>query len=230
MVRLRHEAGSAIMTWSCGSPTHVKGIDVSSAQGLYPCSLTWWRRLRHQYHIQFGIVKASEGISYVNPYLKSSWLACTAANGTQHTGLYHFIDWQYSGTEQAEHFWQTIKPLFNPISRLVDIMLVIDVEEPNGLSSTTKPSRTVLNDFVHSLSKDLDGNQSNLTIYTNYNTWAVLLDNPKDWSTLKLWVAAMNGESGCPPAEFGGWTNWSYMQYGLSELGGVYTDLDQLRI
>ncbi len=145
------------MAWSCGKPSNVKGVDVSAAQGPYPSDPAWWRLLRHKHRVQCGIIKASEGISYVNPYLKSSWQACTAANGEHSTGLYHFLDWQYSGVRQAEHFWNSIKPLVHPVSGAGAVVLVIDVEEPNGISSTAPPSPVVVNDLIEALSTYLNG-------------------------------------------------------------------------
>lgn len=218
------------MAWSCGSPSHVKGVDVSSAQGVYPASPQWWRTLNREYHIQFGIIKASEGIAYVNPYLQSAWNACTQVNGERATGLYHFLDWQYPGTQQAEHFWQVVQSLDHPPYNAHNSILVLDVEEPNGTSSTATPSVEIVNDFIQALSNRLAGFQENLVIYTNYDTWAKLLNNPTHWSSLALWLGAMDGESCCPPQEFGGWVNWSYMQYGLANLGGMYADLNQLNL
>ncbi len=151
-------------------------------------------------------------------------------HGESGTGLYHFLDWQYLGTEQADHFWNTVESLTNPTYNIKGSILVVDVEEPNGTSSTGTPSKTVVNDFINELSNKLGGFQVNLVIYTNKDTWVKLLGNPTNWSYIALWLSAMDGESYCPPHTFGGWVNWSYMQYGIATLDGVSTDLDELNV
>jgi len=48
-------------------------------------------------------------------------------------------------------------------------------------------------------------------IYTNYNSWANVLNNPTDFSNYKLWIASYSG--GSAPNLFGGWTEWTIWQY-----------------
>ncbi|MCY0909109.1 MAG: glycoside hydrolase family 25 protein [Sulfobacillus thermotolerans] len=218
------------MAWSCGSSSNIKGVDVSSAQGNQPTTTDWWQTIRSENGVQFGIIKATEGISYINPYVQASWSACNKVNGAGGTGLYHFLDWQYGGADQAKHFWSVVSSLTSPTYNIKDSILAVDIEEPNGTSSTGTPSMTVVNDFINELTNKLGGFQENLVIYTNEDTWVNLLGNPDTWSYLALWLGAMDGESYCPPYTFGGWVNWSYMQYGSADLDGVTTDLDQLGV
>ncbi len=218
------------MAWPYGNTSNTKGVDISSAQGTAPGTTNWWQTIRSQNGVHFGVIKATEGISYVNPYAQSAWTACNAVNGESGTGLYHFLDWQTSepGAEQADHFWSTMQSLTNPTYNIKGSILAVDIEEPNGSSSTGTPSITVVNDFINELSVKLGGFLGNLVIYTNKDTWVNLLGNPTNWSDIAMWLSAMDGESYCPPYTFGGWVNWSYMQYGIATLDGVSTDLDEL--
>ncbi len=81
---------------------------------------------------------------------------------------------------------------------------------------------------MNELTAKLGGVQDTLVIYTNRDTWVTLLGNPTNWRYIALWLSAMDGVSYCPPYEFGGWNNWSFMQYGTATLDGVSTDLDQV--
>lgn len=215
------------MAWSCGSTSNIKGVDVSADQGSQIGTQSYWNSLRTNNDIKLGSIKATEGTSYVNPYLVDAWTACNAVNGLSETYLYHFLDWQYSGITQANHFWSTVSALSNPTFQATKTVLVVDVEEPNGSSSTGTPSITVVDDFINRLLV-LGANEGNLVIYTNQDTWVNLLGNPSTWSLLALWLAAPNGISWCPDYTFGGWPNWSIMQYGQATLEGVVTDLDEV--
>ncbi len=216
------------MSWPCGSNSNSKAVDVSSAQGSAPTTVAWWQTLLDQYGVQLGFIKATEGITYKNPDVQGTWSACNSVNGVYGTALYHFLDWQYSGAQQADHFWSVVQSLANPPFSSTGTILAVDVEEPNGTSSTGTASITVVNEFMNELTDKLGGVQDTLVIYTNYDTWVNLLGNPTNWRYIALWLSAMDGVSYCPPYTFGDWNNWSFMQYGTATLDGVSTDLDQV--
>jgi GH25 family lysozyme M1 (1,4-beta-N-acetylmuramidase) len=204
-------------------------VDVSADQGSQIGTQSYWKSLRTNDNVTLAFIKATEGTSYADPYLSGAWSACNAVNGLDWTYLYHFLDWQYSGTTQANHFWSVISALTNPTFQGTKTVLAVDVEEPNGTSSTGTPSITVVNDFINRLLV-LGANEENLVIYTNQDTWVNELGNPSTWKLLALWLAAPNGISWCPGYTFGGWANWSFMQYGEATLEGYATDLDEANV
>lgn len=210
------------MAWSCGSTSNTKGIDVSSNNGSSIESESWWRTLRNDDGVQFGIIKATEGTTYTDPYVQSAWSACNAVNSTTGSALYHYLDWNVSGTDQANHFWNVVKALTNPTYSIDKSDLAVDIE---GASSSSQ--FTVVEDFMTQMTSLLGGNMSDFLIYTNEITWKNL-GNPTKYSYIALWLAAMNGQTWCPNYTFGGWGDWSFMQYGTATLDGVLCDLDEL--
>ncbi|PSR23994.1 MAG: hypothetical protein C7B43_19680 [Sulfobacillus benefaciens] len=79
------------MAWSCGNTSNVKGVDISSDQGTAPGTTNWWQTIRSQNGVQFGIIKATEGISYVNPYAQSAWTACNAVKKSHQLVVHRFM-------------------------------------------------------------------------------------------------------------------------------------------
>lgn len=110
----------------------------------------------------------------------------------------------------------------------------LDVEEPNGTSSTGTPSMTVVEDFINQLALDLYenvNNNTNFIIYTNEDTWVNLLGNQSIFADTPLWLAALGtSQTYCPPYTFGGWVDWTLMQYTQVNLQGVLTDVNQLSV
>ncbi|MDA8359605.1 MAG: glycoside hydrolase family 25 protein [Actinomycetota bacterium] len=211
------------MAWSCGSSSNIKGVDVSADQGSQIGTESYWSSLKQDGY-RFGFIKATEGTSYKDPYLAGAWSGCNAVNGLDLTYLYHFLDWDTSGETQANHFWSVISGLRDPTFDSYKTVLAVDVEE--NLSTGT-PSMTIVNDFINRLLA-LGANSANFVIYTNYDTWVNYLKNPKTWDYLAVWLAAFNGIAWCPDYTFGGWPNWSYMQYGKETLLGAVTDVDEM--
>jgi GH25 family lysozyme M1 (1,4-beta-N-acetylmuramidase) len=203
------------------------GVDVTSLyQGSQIGTLAYWQYLKsHGYG--FAILKATEGTSYTDPYLQAAWQYYNQEFPGAGPWLYHYLDWNSgTGASQAQHFYNTLKGLTNPVVTWATLQLIVDIEETGGSGS---PSMTVVNDFINELSS-LHGGTYNFWIYTNEDTWKTKLGNPSTWSHLGLYLAAMNGQTWCPSYTFGGWTNWGIMQYGQATVEGKTTDLDELNL
>lgn len=228
--RLSCPCRSSHPTWSCGSADYARGIDVSPNNDRATTTATFWTQAQKE-GVTFAIIKATEGANYVSPDLPAQYGSSVQALGTDNVGLYHFLDWQYSGREQARLFHQavsTLSPVPDPLSGLG---LWLDVEEPNGNSSTGQPSITVVNEFIATLADLFHTSQERVPgIYTNQDTWVNLLGDPQSFSRHPLWLAAPNGVSTCPGA-FGGWEDWTLLQYSFD--GTVDSragfDMDQRR-
>lgn len=78
----------------------------------------------------FVIVKATEGVGYVDPRFKEN--IENAINNSQLAGVYHYArpDTGNMPTVEAEHFVETVKPY------LGKVMLVLDWEEEEAIDNT----------------------------------------------------------------------------------------------
>lgn len=209
------------MAWSCGSLSNIRGVDVSAAyQGSPIGTESYWDSLKTDGYA-FGFIQATDGISITNQYLSGAWSGCNAVNGLDRTYLYHFLEWGDGGEAQADHFWSVISALKNPTFDGYKTVLAVDVE-----GATLESQITIVNDFINRMFT-LGANPANFVVYTNESTWNTL-GNPTTWDYLALWLAAGNGRTWCPDYTFGGWPNWSYMQYGTETLLGVPTDVDEI--
>jgi GH25 family lysozyme M1 (1,4-beta-N-acetylmuramidase) len=230
--------------WSPGSTSYSTGIDVSDNNGTQVQTTGYWNAIANAGYHAFAFIKATEGISYItfpdNPPgthasqgLGATWSAANQVLGSGNVWLYHFLDWQYSGTDQADHFYTVVASLLNPTINFNTTFFALDVEEPNGTSSTGSPNIAVVNDFIQELAFRMWGDRiknANFIIYTNKDTWATMLGNPSTYSNLPLWWTAFEGQAYQPTASdtFGGWPDWFIMQYGQQQLQGVPTDVNEL--
>lgn len=98
------------------------GIDVSAYQASIDFAAT---------PMDFAIIKATGGPSYVNPYMGGQDDAA-AASGVTRRGFYHFSGDGWTGTtakQEADHFINTVR------SRQAGHALVLDWESPGPISN-----------------------------------------------------------------------------------------------
>ncbi len=217
--------------WTCGSPSYRRGIDISSNNPSETTNPAFWTGAKNE-GVSFAIIKASEGSTYTNPDLPGQYSAATQVLGENSIGLYHFLDWQYPGDQQAQHFYRTISALAPSFAVSTGLRLWLDVEEPNGTSSTGTPSVDTVTPFMSKLAELCRvGPAQSAGVYTNRHTWVNLLGNPASFSTHPLWAAEPNGAS-CCPAPFGGWNDWTVLQYAtdLTVAGYGGFDGNQLKL
>jgi lysozyme len=120
----------------------VHGIDVSSYQGKID-----WKKVKSMkedsVHITFAFIKATEGISSVDPYFQRNWREAPKAGIV--CGAYHYFIPRKSGLWQARFFLQTVK------FEEGDLPPVIDVEDLSG--QTPEKMRRELKDFISHVEK-----------------------------------------------------------------------------
>jgi len=151
----------------------IHGIDVSR----YQSSIKWDRVAEakaDQIKINFVFIKATEGVSSIDPMFKRNWKG--AANSGITRGAYHFFYPSLSGKAQAEHFISMVD------LESGDLRPVLDVEKLYGASATVMRQRVAdwLN-AVESKYKVKPIIYTNVNFYTNY-----LLGRFDDYP---LWVA-----------------------------------------
>ncbi|MDG3010685.1 glycoside hydrolase [Rhodococcus sp. D2-41] len=191
----------------------VTGPDVSSWQ--HPGgSLINWGAVKAAGQ-SFAMVKATEGLDYVNPFFVPDVLAMRASGVA--TGTYHYADVTLPAAPQAAFFSAMTFGQHGPM----DLPPVIDFEDAKGQS----PAQ--LKSWLHQY---LDAVQS-LTgktpiIYTYQSFWRNQMANTTDFANYPLWIADYNGQNQ-PGALPGGWKNWTFWQYTDSgHLPGVQGNVD----
>lgn len=99
------------------------GIDVSRHQGTIS-----WRAVRDMQEkdiqFDFAFMKATEGVTLVDPYFKRNWKSCKEMHIPR--GAYHFYLANRSGADQAKNFMKTVK--LQP----GDLPPVVDIEQLRG--------------------------------------------------------------------------------------------------
>lgn len=198
---------------AAAAPSTVAGIDVSAGQGNINWSSVYGAGYRYAY------VSAADGVDQ-NPYFASQYDG--ARNAGLLRGAYFFAEPVFeSGTTHADWF-------LNQIGYVADGSTLppeLDVEQnPNqpgcdGLSSSTWI--TYVSTFVAEVKKRTG---ADAVIYTNPDTWtSCLADTTQFHTTNPLWVADYGVSS---PTLFGGWTYYTFWQYGGGAVAGVSGNAD----
>jgi GH25 family lysozyme M1 (1,4-beta-N-acetylmuramidase) len=208
-------AGAASVDASTAVPftvrTSVEGVDVSSHQGTVAWSALYARGVR------FAYVKATEGLSYRNPYFRAQYGGSYRA-GMAH-GAYHFaIPNITSGKAQASNFvahgggWSADGRTLPG---------VLDIEHNPYGSTCYGMSHARMVRWIRSFTTRyhrLTGRDA--VIYTTLSWWRRCTGNSTAFSgSNPLWLATVGGRVGTLP---GGWPYHTFWQY--SEAGGLDRD------
>ncbi|GAC1607843.1 MAG: hypothetical protein NVS3B26_02470 [Mycobacteriales bacterium] len=179
---------------------HAVGPDVSSHQHNGRLD---WRRVRRTRG--FAIIKATQGVGYVNPYFASDWAAAGRAKLPR--GAYDFADpaWPVStADDEARAFAAAVGPMNRP----GDLPPVLDLELSGGLTAGQLVLWT--QEWMRAV-RGLTGRTPMLYTYRNFwpsqvgDTHALADDG------IPLWIADYNG--GRSPGLIGGWRTWTMWQY-----------------
>ena len=202
-------------------PSFVYGIDISHHQGYQIESIN-----KQTDSIDFIIFKATEGITYVDPYFSKNWNISKEKSLIR--GAYHFYRSDDDPSMQATHFIQTISDIQN-----TDIPPIVDFEE-GGIddSQSIENIRSALMTFLIEIENKTSAKP---IIYTNTNTGNKYLKDPF-FADYPLWIANYTGKTkpAIPKAwKNNGWVFWqrsdSYVFEGTTDdfdkFNGNLTDL-----
>ena len=187
--------------------TGVQGMDVSSHQGTVN-----WRYWRSKGKA-FAYIKATEGVSYRNPYFRSQYRGSRDVGMLR--GAYHFANpRRSSGRAQADYFVRNGGGWIRDGRTLPG---VLDIEyNPYGATCYGLTQAQMVS-WVRSFTtryKRLTGRDA--VIYTTLGWWARCTGNSTAFSrTNPLWVARYSGSVGTLP---GGWQFYTFWQYTSSPL------------
>ncbi len=198
-------AAATLLAVIPGTAAAEHGVDVSSWQHPGDAGINWFSvRGSGQ---QFAMVKATEGLYYVNPYFVQDSLEIRAAGLVR--GTYHYADVTADPVAQAVFYSGVVLGQNGPL----DLPPVIDLEDARGQSAQH------IIGWLHSwldTVQSLTGRQP--MIYTGGYFWRTHMADTTEFSQYPLWIADYNGGN-APGALPGGWQNWAFWQY--SDSGDV---------
>jgi lysozyme len=188
------------------NPTNSRAIDISSAQGA---------GFDFQKAVSAGIkicyIKASEGLSYANPYLKVQYQGAKAAGLS--VGFYHYFQPAEDPTAQASWFLTCIE------GHPFDCLPVLDVEINGGLKTgpLSEGAASCLNEIQYLLGQ--------IPVIYTYTAFIQQLQ-ASFLAQYPLWIADYNGRPA--PGYNHIWGIWIGDQYSDSgSIGGATVDLDE---
>jgi len=170
-------------------PAPIVGIDVSKWQGSID-----WKAVKES-GVEFAIIKATEGITYIDPAFIANWDEAKTAGLL--VSAYHMLWPQLSAAKQAEHLLNTMG------EREADFPLVLDVE----LKGTGDNIGAVVEEVLLALEAK-DGRKP--IIYTAQSFWGANVGWAPGWHKYPLWVADYDVAVPAMPL---GWEVYDFWQY-----------------
>lgn len=115
----------------------VRGVDVSFYQG----EINWY--ILSEENISFAFIKATEGSSHQDKYLKNNLENALKTNLS--VGAYHFFSFDSEGVTQAENFISNVPKIKGMLPPVVDVEFYADKEEnPPAKEYVTKELTDIL--------------------------------------------------------------------------------------
>lgn len=177
------------------------GIDISRWQHPNGASINW-NSVRGAGH-SFAIIKASEGVDYVNPYYAQD-IADARGVGLI-VGSYHFARPSKPITSDAvSEARQFVRTMGNTSARGV-LPPVLDLEQNGGLTSSELISWT--RTWLETVTAETGRTPM---IYTYKNFWSSRMAGTSQFTAYPLWLAYYNEELG---SLVGNWPDWAIWQY-----------------
>jgi lysozyme len=192
------------------------GIDVSHYQGNVD-----WKRVKGS-GIKFAFVKATEGMTYVDPTLRRNWPAIFKA-GILVRGAYHFARVNSNPRLQAQHYVEAVKQAggFHKGD-----FAVLDIEDD---TAPLKPSVNVpwVMAWLEEVMRLTGLPAKRVIVYTGAWWWGPRADYssaPSD-AGHPLWLAAYTDESRLNHTPWRTWRFWQWTSKGHVE--GVNGNVDK---
>lgn len=206
--------GDAAVTCCVKSAKLPFGPDVSNYQGTID-----WHAVEND-GVGFAIVKATEGLKYLDPTFKRNW-EIMRNTSIRARGAYHFGHPSDDAEAQALFFTSSVGPM-RPGE-----FLVLDIE-----SATKSLQGDAVGDnafivwcstFVNAAAKLASIPASRVWIYTGQWFWDPHSGSSSSLANTPLWVS---GYTAVPPMP-NGWHNWTMWQFSSSQrVNGISTRSD----
>lgn len=180
------------------------GPDVSSWQHVNGRLIDWFA-VKHSGH-DFAMVKATEGVSYINPYFVPDSLLMRAAGVAR--GTYHYARPNLPPEPQAALYAATVLGQNGPL----DLPPVLDLEQSGGLP----PDGLI--DWTHRYLNTVQALTGRLPIiYTYPHFWRTAMADTNEFTRYPLWIADYRGNEA--PEVPGGWPAWAFWQ--MTDSGSI---------
>ncbi len=197
----------------------IRGVDISHYQRDFPFNKI------DQEQIQFVFIKATEGLSFKDPYFERNWQE--ASDNMILKGAYHFFHPTMDGKLQAEHFIKTVgyeKQVLRP---------VVDVEIY---------SKNIEKQLINELDKFIATIESfygvTPIIYTNGSIYQKVIQ--ANYDNYIIWIAHYTDNDKPSYIANDAWSFWQYTDTGkldgydgpldLNLFNGTIEDLEKLVI
>jgi lysozyme len=191
---------------TASSSTQTNGLDVSHFQD----TVDWPQVFQAGY--LFAFIKATDGITYVDPMFATNWSGAQAAGLLR--GAYHFFEANDDPQQQAENFLNTVT------LQSGDLPPVLDVESSSTSSQVS--TATIIQSIATWLQTVQQATGRTPIIYTNPGYWNSLATT--QFSGYPLWVAEYGVASPTLPT---GWTSWAFWQFSQTgQIPGITTAVD----
>ncbi|MGQ4598012.1 GH25 family lysozyme [Nocardia sp. R6R-6] len=173
------------------------GPDVSSWQHPDGRMIDWFA-VKQAGH-DFAMVKATEGLSYINPYFLPDSVLMRAAGMAR--GTYHYARPALPPEPQAAMYAAVALGQNGPL----DLPPVLDLEDSGGL----QPAALI--DWTRRYLATVQALTRRVPIvYTYPNFWRTAMANTAEFAGYPLWIADYRGNP--QPEVPGGWSNWTFWQ------------------
>lgn len=179
------------------------GIDVSKHNGKIE-----WDRVRET-GVDFVFVKATEGISMVDPTFKANIEGARRIGAK--VGAYHFFKFNRDGLAQAQFFLGRVKPY------KFDLPLAIDVEEHSNRTNRNRP-QVVIKEIKRFIAEVESRTGQKVLIYTNEHEYGKYIKG--NFTQNPLWVCFLEQEVEIDRP----WRFWQYTHRG--EVAGINGKVD----
>ncbi|MFD3706499.1 glycoside hydrolase family 25 protein [Nocardia sp. NPDC058658] len=191
----------ALVALACALPATAQaepsGPDVSSWQHVDGRMIDW-HAVRAAGH-QFAMVKATEGLHYVNPYFVQDSILMRTAGVAR--GTYHFARPELPPEPQAAMYATTVLGQNGPL----DLPPVLDLETSGGLAPAA------LIDWTHRYLNTVQALTGRTPIiYTYPNFWKTAMADTNAFHRFPLWIADYSGND--HPEVPGAWPTWTFWQ------------------
>jgi GH25 family lysozyme M1 (1,4-beta-N-acetylmuramidase) len=192
----------------------ISGIDMSHFQHSSPVN---WSEVASTN--RFVISKATQGDSYTDPYFTSDYAA--VKNAGMYRGAYHFAEpGVSSAVSQADHFVNTIGDTTDGRT----LPPVVDLEyKPGGPACWGLSQSSMVSWIGQFLDRLRTRTGRTPMIYTSASWWSSCTGNTTTFNNTLLWVVDVTHTS---PVLFGGWSKWTFWQYGQGPVAGISGDVD----
>jgi GH25 family lysozyme M1 (1,4-beta-N-acetylmuramidase) len=191
-----------------------RGVDISSYQhpGGLPIN---WVAVRSS-GIRYAYVKATEGVSYTNPWFRRDWQG--AGNAGLYRGAYHYARPRYplsTAELDAQRFVQLTGSMRGPM----DLAPALDLEETGGLSPAALTAWTQR----WLVAAELATGRRPI-IYSGWAFWKTAYADTSLFAGYELWMARWASRQPGPLP--GGWSGWKVWQYGTTFVPGIVGAVD----